>query len=182
MCFHTCSRLFPLGRPNLLHSLTIFSTPPEVSLSRDVSIPVYVCVLECFSLDCLLLLLLLLLRWCESILVILYTSPIPFPVVILAASGWVKHSLMEGWSCWGWTGCETGPQHPLKGSGMSHSLSLPSLLSHSDAGCRKQYELSGCLLDCSTLLSGHAKTITPSNGSVGRNGKTEYFYRLPILI
>lgn len=158
----------------LLHSSTFFLTAPEVFPVRDVSISVYVCVLECFWFDRLLLLLLLLLRWCEGILVILYTSPIPFPVVMLAAFGWVKHSLMEGWSCWGWTGCETGPQHPLKGSDMSHLLSLPSLLSHPHAGCRKQcgmrdvtperqfmqHELLGCLLQCIALLSGYAETIS----------------------
>lgn len=94
--------IFPLINHALVALSHHFFTSPGVFPGRDVSVYVYVCVRVCarvlLAFDCLLL---LLPRWCEGILVILHTSPIPFPVVTPAAPAWVKHSPKEGWGCWG---------------------------------------------------------------------------------
>lgn len=102
-------------------------------------------------------------------MVILHTSPHPFSCGDAGCPG-LGQTLPDGRVKLLGTGqaVRRVPKHPMKGSGMPHSPSLPSVLSHPDAERNNQYDMgnitpgrqlfrhdfSGCLLHCSSLLSG----------------------------
>lgn len=121
----------------LLHCLLFFHSPWALTWQRCqyFCLCVCVCVLECFQLDCLLLL------FATDVAVTwgYFGNPqhLPHPLSLgdAGCSG-LGQTLPDGRAKLLGMGqaVRQVPQHPLKGSGMSHSHSLPSLLSHPDAG------------------------------------------------